>query len=104
MEENFLSEDRLFISNSTNPINLTKHFQWYVAIKGITWTSASCSKVIQCKRPVLVLAVLLGQKSYYMPHSVIGIDGFGLNTTLASSDPIPTGFVAIHSQNRLNRT
>ena len=46
---------------------------------------------------VLVFAVLLGQKSYYMPHSMMGIDGFGLNITLASSDPILTGFVAIHS-------
>ena len=53
---------------------------------------------------VLVFAVLLGQKSYYMPHSMMGIDGFGLNITLASSDPILTGFVAIHSQNRLNIT
>ena len=52
---------------------------------------------------VLVLAVLLGQKSYYMLHSVKGIDGFGFNTTLASGVPIPTGYVAIHSQNRLSR-
>ena len=53
---------------------------------------------------VLVLAVLLGQKSYYMPHAVTGIDAFGLNATLANSKPIPTGFEAIHNQNRLNRT
>ena len=47
VEENFLPEDRLFISSSTSPINLTKHFQRYAATKGITWTSASCSKVIK---------------------------------------------------------
>ena len=47
VEENFLPEDRLFISNSTSPINLTKNFQRYAATKGITWTSASCSKVIK---------------------------------------------------------
>ena len=39
-----------------------------------------------------------------MPHSVKGIDGFGLNTTLANSEPILIGFEAIYSQNRLNRT
>ena len=36
-----------------------------------------------------------------MPHSVKGIDGFGLNTTLANSEPILIGFEAIYSQNRL---
>jgi len=47
VEENFLPEDRLYISNSASPINLTKHFQRYAATKGITWTSASCSKVLK---------------------------------------------------------
>jgi len=47
VKENILPEDKLYISNSASPLNLTKHFQRYAATKGITWTSASCSKVLK---------------------------------------------------------
>ena len=49
---------------------------------------------------VALLAVLLSQKVYYTPRLTRGINGYGLNSTLINSEPIPTGLEAIYSHNR----
>ena len=51
---------------------------------------------------VIVLVIIFSQNLHFTPHYVIGIDSYGLHTTLASSEPISIGFRAIYSQTRLN--
>lgn len=52
---------------------------------------------------VVLLAVLRSQKIYYTPRLARGINGYGLNSTLINSEPIPTGLEAIYSHNRFAR-
>ena len=52
---------------------------------------------------VVLLAVLLSQKIHYTPRLTRGIYGYGLNSTLTTSEAIPTGLEAIYSHNRFAR-
>lgn len=52
---------------------------------------------------IVVLAVLLSQKLAYTPNIATGINGFGLNSVLASTEPFITGLEAFYSYDRFTK-
>ena len=52
---------------------------------------------------IVVLAVLLSQKLSYTPNIATEINGYGLNSVLASTEPLPTGLEAFYSYDRFTK-
>ncbi|XP_015763562.1 PREDICTED: uncharacterized protein LOC107342574 [Acropora digitifera] len=52
---------------------------------------------------IVVLAVLLSQKLAYTPNIATGINGYGLNSVLASTEPFLTDLEAFYSYDRFTK-
>ena len=52
---------------------------------------------------IVVLAVLLSQKLSYTPNIATGINGYGLNSVLANTEPFLTGLEAFYSYDRFTK-